>query len=161
MIDNDEIFDRSILHRSRKFEKGFRPQDYKIFPFRSKFGCVYFVKSGAFIKIGSSYNLHNRLMNLKISNAQLELLGIHIREDHTSLEDDLHKQFIEYHAHGEWFQYNQELVDYIGLNMNDRDKSGYLLYRDFLNNHKKVISEKQKRFLKEIREIEESEWIKS
>jgi hypothetical protein len=161
MIDNDDIFDRSILHRSRKFEKGYRPQDYKTFPFYSKFGCVYFVKSNAFIKIGSSRNLYNRLINLKISNAQLELLGIHIREDHIRLESSLHKQFVGYHSRGEWFHHNQELVDYIELNMNDYDRLGFPLYREFLTNNSRVISERQKRFLKEIREIEEAEWIKS
>lgn len=70
---------------------------------------VYFVKSGHFVKIGTSKNFISRLSELQVGNPEkLKILG-RIFGDRTT-EKKLHKRFAKHHHRGEWFRLEGDLL---------------------------------------------------
>ena len=75
---------------------------------------IYFVKHTAYVKIGFTNDIRNRLSQLQIScPVKLELLGL-IKGDE-EYETVLHKKFKHLSSNGEWFNYTQELEDYVAI----------------------------------------------
>ena len=65
---------------------------------------LYFIKCGAYIKIGVSDNVQRRLNDLKASNPfPLELL--YFGEGEGGDEEMWHKVFEHRHHHGEWYEF--------------------------------------------------------
>ena len=73
---------------------------------------VYFIKQNDYLKIGYTNNFNKRLNQLQVSSpVKLEVLGIikGTKED----ESNYHKMFSKFHSNGEWFSYNEELINFI------------------------------------------------
>ena len=135
---------------------------HDVFPVYSKFECVYFVRSHDFIKIGSTGYLWNRLNALKVDNVLPELIGLFIRKNCRTLERRIHDKFVKYRVRGEWFYYNKEIIDFIDLHMNDYDKTGFPVYKEYVNNYQEFFNRKMNKIDIEMqREYEENEWIRS
>jgi hypothetical protein len=73
---------------------------------RYKIGCVYYIKSGEYTKIGYTFNLPERLKSLQTANP------IKLIVEKTALyqfphiaEAELHKKYKKYHVQGEWFKF--------------------------------------------------------
>lgn len=82
--------------------------------YQARIVSIYFVQSqsGGPIKIGSAQNSERRLKDLRAMNPlPLVLLGTYSarRID----EFDVHEAFKEFRLHGEWFEDNQKLRQYI------------------------------------------------
>lgn len=78
---------------------------------------IYFVADARLrlVKIGTSRAVANRFLGLQNSSAvPLRLLGV--RAGGTKEEGALHRQFAHLRQHGEWFELNQEIADYISAN---------------------------------------------
>lgn len=76
---------------------------------------VYFIQQGKGgpIKIGISTNPHKRLVALQIgSPVQLKLLAV-MNTNHPGTEHLLHRRFSHLRMAGEWFEPEQELLEYI------------------------------------------------
>lgn len=65
-----------------------------------------------YCKIGKSINPKERLGGIQTSSP-LDLEIICTKEGSTNEEGYLHKKFQKYHIRGEWFQYNEEIVEYL------------------------------------------------
>ena len=76
---------------------------------------VYFISDGDYVKIGYSIQLGYRMKSAARWNPRkLELLG---RMDNTrQTEHDVHKRFEHIHVAGEWFQFTNELKEFIKAN---------------------------------------------
>lgn len=74
--------------------------------------CVYFIRGGAFIKIGKTRDLNARLPGIQTSYPEpLEvLLAI---GGGRNLEKALHQKFASLRAEGEWFRAEPNLLTYI------------------------------------------------
>lgn len=75
---------------------------------------VYFVKAGNFIKVGYSKNekaFKTRLSTYKTC-CPFEVEVIATMEGGVDLERDILNYFIKFHAKGEWFHYDESIVDY-------------------------------------------------
>jgi hypothetical protein len=73
---------------------------------RYKIGCVYYIKSGEYTKIGYTFNLPERLNSLQTANP------IKLIVEKTMLcqfphikEAKLHKKYKKHHVQGEWFKF--------------------------------------------------------
>jgi hypothetical protein len=83
----------------------------------SEFGYVYFIRAEDEtrawpIKIGWSMNPHARILSLKTGN-HCKLNLIFYAPGPPALEETLHKKFAPYRLQGEWFAWNDELVNFI------------------------------------------------
>ena len=79
-----------------------------------KRGYVYFIEAHAagLVKIGYSSNPVDRMKSIQgMSPVKVSLVGF--IEGDMQDERDLHSRFAEYHSHGEWFQFNGDVYDYI------------------------------------------------
>jgi hypothetical protein len=76
--------------------------------------CVYFIQdvNSNRIKIGKSKMLNRRYDKLKRNNAGDLKLLLSI-DGYSSKETMLHRKFLQYRLHGEWFEPAQEILDYI------------------------------------------------
>lgn len=77
--------------------------------------CVYFVQctNGGAIKIGVASDLARRLRDLQAMNPyDLVIIGA-IPGGGYKLERQLHKKFEKFHIHHEWFQPDEELLQFI------------------------------------------------
>lgn len=73
---------------------------------------VYFIRDDRWIKIGVSVDPWNRLATFQTSHHnELELLAI--MPGGADLESGLHRSFAQYAKRGEWFEENQQLLDFI------------------------------------------------
>lgn len=72
-------------------------------------GVVYFVRSGAAVKIGKTLNLTQRLKD--INAPELELLAT--EPGYTRRERALHRTFARHRLNGEWFRLAPPLIAYI------------------------------------------------
>lgn len=73
---------------------------------------IYFIKSGAFVKIGVANNVKTRISELSVGNPdKVELLAS--VEGGLAEERALHEKFAAYWHRGEWFFMGGELLDYI------------------------------------------------
>ncbi len=79
--------------------------------------CVYFVKSGRFVKVGRSSDVDSRLNSIKTSAAYgvKLLLTIPCRDfqESVSLEKIVHNLFSVYRTTGEWFKYSKGMRAFI------------------------------------------------
>jgi hypothetical protein len=69
------------------------------------------------VKVGKSTeeNLNSRLTSLQTGNSrELKLLGL--MQGYTEKEAELHLKFNHLRIRGEWFEYNEEIADYIKTN---------------------------------------------
>jgi Meiotically up-regulated gene 113 len=83
----------------------------------SEFGYVYFIRAEDEtrswpIKIGWSMNPNDRIFSLKTGN-HCKLRLIFYAPGPPALEETLHKKFSRYRLEGEWFAWNDELVNFI------------------------------------------------
>lgn len=77
---------------------------------------MYFVVNEAtsLIKIGQSCNVEDRLINLSTSCGKtLKLLHKIFSEDHVDEEKKLHIRFAHLRQSGEWFEYSDEIIQFI------------------------------------------------
>jgi hypothetical protein len=65
--------------------------------------CVYAIKAGDHIKIGTTRNLDNRLKTLQTGQATRLMLVGSCPGD-SRMERSLHRQFAEFRVSGEWFK---------------------------------------------------------
>lgn len=73
---------------------------------------IYFVKHTDYVKIGFTDNIRNRLNDLQVScPVKLKLLGL--IEGGLNEESAHHEKFKHLLSSGEWFNYTQELEDYV------------------------------------------------
>jgi hypothetical protein len=73
---------------------------------------VYFLRSGEFVKIGTTMRLASRIEAIRTSAAHgIELLGA-VRGDY-STERSWHSRFAHLHARGEWFTAAPDLLESI------------------------------------------------
>lgn len=64
-----------------------------------------------YLKIGYTKNINKRLAQLQVSSpVKLEVL--HLIKGDVNLEKELHLMFKEYSSNGEWFYYNEEIINY-------------------------------------------------
>lgn len=97
---------------------------------------LYILKSGNYIKIGICANLEKRKKQYATHNPEFEIVCT--REGTPSDEYFLHKIFEKYLHHGEWYIYNQEIIN--------KFKTIHL-------NHKEPTKKKSKKQVKHIQEI--------
>jgi len=87
------------------------PLKYKdVIPINSdKIIYVYFISDGTAIKIGKTDNPKGRLQSLQVGNPrELFLLGT----SPLLTEEEVHTLFKNIRIRGEWFEYQQTIVDY-------------------------------------------------
>lgn len=75
-------------------------------------GLVYFIRCGDAIKIGYTFNMARRMMDLQMCNPQALELLVAFAGGHEE-EHFLHDKFADLHIRGEWFQYHQTILEYI------------------------------------------------
>jgi hypothetical protein len=76
---------------------------------------IYFIKAGKFIKIGYTKNKDTfkvRLQSYHTSNPYI-IETLKLMEGDVNLEKDILEYFNKYHEKGEWFNYNEEIINYI------------------------------------------------
>jgi len=97
--------DRHILRSVRYLTK----ENKKVTP---KNKSVYFVlASDNLVKIGHSSNVKKRIQNLSVLHPSFKLLGM--VDGKTELE--VHNIFSDFRISGEWYKYDQSMIEYINL----------------------------------------------
>lgn len=101
--------------------------------FNRKVRYIYFVYAEEVnrVKIGIANNAEQRLKDLRVgSPCELELLAT-FKDDQPNnlLENYLHGKFKKYRLHGEWFEYSDEIKNFIW----DLPDSGYLVMAEMWN----------------------------
>lgn len=77
-----------------------------------KFGYLYFITDGQYIKIGVSNDVDKRLKTLKTGSSQdIRLLGKYYLPNPYSVEALLHQLLKNYRINGEWFDISFLFVD--------------------------------------------------
>ena len=145
-------------HVNPKYDKIIYERQH-VFPFYKKFECVYFIKSHNFVKIGSTTFLYQRLCSIKVDNVLPELIGLFIRPDCRGLEKKLHDRFVRYRVRGEWFYFNEDMVDFVDLHMNAYDREALPFYKKFVNDYEEFFNRRMGEILVDGSNAEE-EWIR-
>lgn len=96
-----------------------------------------------FLKIGYTNNIKNRLSQLQCSSP-IKLKLLHLIDGDTSLESDIHNMFRHIGASGEWFKYDESIIDYFsnkkcllwenGFKLNNKHSIIGLVKEERLNN---------------------------
>ena len=73
---------------------------------------LYFIKSGPHVKIGRSKNPKERMKSFMTALAMKPKL-LHVVKNKGCLETTLHKSFKEHRMNGEWFNYHEDIQDFI------------------------------------------------
>ncbi len=73
---------------------------------------VYFALCGSKVKIGTTYDLKNRMKSLRAGMPDKLKVLVTIAGGHR-LERSLHARFARYRMNGEWFRHEGELAEYI------------------------------------------------
>ena len=95
---------------------------------------VYFIKANNIIKIGYADDPSKRIPSIQTSSPY-ELEVLLIIEGNYDKENELHKRFQIYRTSGEWFEYSEELKQYILENQNlDRKYEFGFIAGDFAGN---------------------------
>lgn len=84
-----------------------------------RFVFVYFVRVDRFIKIGFSRQWKKRVANMR-TTCPHEVEVLHVELNEPTYEASLHRRFRHLHHRGEWFQADQEILDYIAKRAADR-----------------------------------------
>ena len=96
---------------------------------------IYFIKTGAVVKIGVTKNIEGRIANLQTANhLPLELLHtIEIEEDKVyETEKELHYHFRHTRLSGEWFVFTpfmKEVIEYIEINGYSKNTEAYITFK--------------------------------
>jgi hypothetical protein len=96
-----------------------------------KNGFVYYAKDGDRIKIGFSKNPWARVLELKTSCPQLELIGV--EEGNLKNEEIRHKQFASFQIEREWFRFEGELKNLclsLSMTVNDNVSNAHITEAD-------------------------------
>lgn len=95
---------------------------------RGSMRSIYAIAGADLVKIGSSGDVHQRLIDLQIgSPVPLRLIGW-VREVHTSLESLIHAHLAAHRAHGEWFRRTRPVEQVVSLICaNDAGQLKYLV----------------------------------
>lgn len=126
-IDNKKYYDdREFLKRHQKV---------------AEIGYVYVLKANNLYKIGKSKNVSQRIKQLQAGSAALlSLVNEIYSENYTLLEEQLHNRFATSRKHNEWFDLDQEALDFLNnLQETSRFRSNttsinnqhLILYADF------------------------------
>jgi hypothetical protein len=89
-----------------------RPSAKEAAALRRRPPFVYFIRSGPFIKIGTTRNLRHRLNNIQTSHPTPLSLAGSVAGD-ARLERELHRRFAPLRVNGEWFREVDELAVYV------------------------------------------------
>ncbi len=73
---------------------------------------LYFISDGNYIKIGIANNVEERIKQLQTGNPN-KLFIVSQFENRGQLEKAIHKKFSHLHVGGEWFQYTNEIKEYL------------------------------------------------
>jgi hypothetical protein len=138
MPNNNGVVHRATIGNNPRFNNIIRER-HDIFPFYSKFECVYFLKSRELVKIGATESPYVRFNALKTDNAFPELVGMFIRKDCKNIEKKIHIKFFDYAVRGEWFYYNNDIIEFINRHMNDYDKLGFSFYKRYVDYNKEHL----------------------
>ena len=85
-----------------------------------------------FLKVGYTNNIKNRLSQLQCSSP-IKLKLLHLIDGDTSLESDIHNMFKHIGTSGEWFKYDESILDYFS------NKKCLLWENGFMLNNKHSI----------------------
>lgn len=72
---------------------------------------IYVIKSGDKLKVGYTQNLEKRLISYRTHNPHIELITTMAGE--RKLEQGMHKHLAKYRVEGEWFEYNDQVMQYV------------------------------------------------
>jgi hypothetical protein len=75
-------------------------------------GSVYFIESGAYIKIGFTRAPASRVKRM-LTDCPVEPQLLHSEPGSFKIEKTLHRHFAHLHARGEWFRKGPDLLEYI------------------------------------------------
>lgn len=81
-------------------------------PEASKQRMVYFVEGNGFVKIGATNSISTRLHDLQVG-CPFELKLVTTLPGGEKVERQLHDMFAKHRKRGEWFEFHQEIKDYI------------------------------------------------
>jgi len=85
---------------------------------------IYFIRFNGFVKIGFSNNPNKRIASLQVG-LPIEVEVLNISKGSRADEKSLHKLFINSKAKGEWFEFTDDIKEYI-KSLNDiKWKFGY------------------------------------
>lgn len=85
---------------------------------------LYFLRGGDYIKIGRTVDFDRRLSELKVSSPyELELIAL--IENKGCYEFRIHDLFKKIRVKGEWFKDDQSISDFIGLVLDNSEKTAY------------------------------------
>jgi hypothetical protein len=75
---------------------------------------IYFIKAGKHIKVGYTKDVNTFKVRLSTYNTSnpFEMEIINLIDGDTKLESDILNHFIKYHCKGEWFYYNEEIINF-------------------------------------------------
>lgn len=73
---------------------------------------TYVIRSGPFVKIGTSSDIEKRVRELRISNPH-EVEAVAVLAGGRAVEGSLHRRFKAYRHRHEWFRIEGELADWI------------------------------------------------
>ncbi len=107
-----------------------------------KTSSVYLIKCQDFLKIGKTHDLKQRMRQYMVYNPLFSVIG-EVKCDRSSsgrLEYDAKTLFKEHHIRGEWFSFDQSILDYFYKQEN------YIHYGSLIYSNGKTISSKNGQF---------------
>jgi hypothetical protein len=119
---------RGIIHRANRLDLYRKLNDKFVY-------FIFDVKSEA-VKIGKTNNIFRRFRSFQIAHPNiLELLATYPE----NIERKLHKLFKKYHIRGEWFEYSEEIKEWIDKHCNTENSENIILLNKFNKNTKSWI----------------------
>lgn len=92
------------------------PHYYELRNVRDDRACVYFLAADSLgmVKIGTTRNLEQRLMDIRIS-CPVPIRVVYQRPGGHRMETEFHRRFAAQWSHGEWFRMEGELRDFLDV----------------------------------------------
>lgn len=100
---------------------------------------VYFILCQDKVKIGVTINVRSRFSHLQCSSPEKLTLLKYVKGD-CGVEAIIHRLFAEQHVRGEWYQYDEDLADFIE-SLDDKHSLFELLHRKERMRNLAVVSE--------------------
>lgn len=88
------------------------PIDFPDDDYQKYTGYIYFISNGESVKIGFSKDPEKRLKNLQTANP-VELKLLYFEKGNSNIESRLHKLFSKDRIQGEWFNFSDEILEFI------------------------------------------------
>jgi len=111
MVSDDDIDQINADRENRRNERKPYPRPEQPKP---KAGYVYLLKAGPYCKIGVSADVSKRIEQLAtLPPFDIDLLHTIPTDDMYALESTLHERFADKRKNGEWFELDQDDVEYI------------------------------------------------